>query len=1761
MTQVLFCFLHLVGLVWCLVFYKRCSRRSKSIVYSPRRIAQIERVAPQVLRRSYAYGRICCGWTRSSKSVLQLAFCYYYGMHAKSITPWVAAATCIQCKTWNVHAQSRDACYVASGIALTIVGAEHPSGRFLAVALNHVAPLFPGSARALGAEGEGFEEEEPIAATVYFMNMSDVRDNAVNIKPSELSVQFDDGDLLPQLVRQEAPPRMLAVGTNGNGACGMHAVLGYPDGNRELLLPNAREIAVQALRLIPTMVLSLASGEHAQAVQVSLWDEFVRPCLEGNPGPEATMFWSSLNAVCPELAAESQAVHQEAKERSTRFDAAKKDALRASRSCFFIPEMEEHYVRRLAVQFDYVPRGMDVFALIRAGQEVSVGGIRSSFLESAQTEDGFVKGTRTPFPSNGPSCRYLALFDQRPCFDALRMSFVVDADPESGPRVLIHALATVLEGDDVCYTYVDKAITFVEKLREWNERSVSVEKPVGFPSRAWPAYLHCIREHSNYYFSVEEILLVSARAQINLAIFQQIDNNLSYAGGTFDGVGPIVYAKLLGNRRGVVRSHFERLIPVQDAVRLYEEVAADLDQREAEREEAEAQRAQEQELRMQREKELEAEKRRKREEELKERGASEQEQRASRIGKEADDRALAEHQMQEALAAMQECGLEQNCSEREFAEAGEEAAEPGAVQQEDEPTMERSKITEWWSMFQIKARSDLRNRSREDLLNEAAKRVADLLRDHPTMPADPKDSSKAWTDASRGGKLPVVSCAFQGCIWCGGRTLKARDEQACRDDPEHPWDQELREHILTQHADAITTRLSDLVTSLNIEDLYWDLYKEAIAVKERSNVPIVGPSVDRRATDHLVQMFNDQKIKSLICFACAQIKVDTGVCRSEIEYVSAKWLLNVPPKVLWKKFSMEEFQKRYCKPGTPLARSGNGNSMSDVAKPDFTDWQIHLTAEAVEEYIAEEANARKLGEGGIDDLRQLARGPLLCCPEDMRCTGEKHAIETLCLRCRFPLCRSCQLELQKGAIIPAGLANDNWYGYVQAWIYEVGVTWMEKTVATPFWTGLTLFSVREHRARRRHLLYETMYQASSRVAFKGQVFSAPMDWTSMLQQLQEMEKKEALIALPHTGSSLASMVKIQMSSGLVDLNKHLKHVTVRRHVVVQLIRMFRDAGHADYQRLDMRDVERRARLLADSDDPSIPHGLAEVLESNENNASSDDGGVDKAATPAERIRSAAQLSRNMDRARPNILFAQRDSDARKEIEASRTSAFSTFSELDLRTGSKLLDQFQGSYIPRVFHLTLPWCVGGPDLRGRERFRRSSGDAPALTLDEFTAMLPRRVEAQMRWDWDLVPAVWSLRFATKVNLGASLSIKRTLRGGEAEISDEKRIGAIAAKVYKLLIEGEYTRPDGSRQRIEGDTSKLLNAIGLTQTQRSMVQNYYFMSTRISGTRQIRRSINHLVFSSRVKYGLPIFMTVTPSERHSGLAIHLSRYRRNDPAIQIANPEFLPWIGPDAPSLQAAGPMDADETVTLELPEYDLRRLMTSRDCLCSVNAYKVSITVIVARLFGLRMCPECPHCALCAKPCMDIFGSNATPMGGSAGRADALIGATEAQKAEGVLHLHFFIFIQMAHQFLNLSEISDLLRERLMTVDSLGVFHNHLRCAMYPDVAKFESEKLDIEKQWPAYADDRVLSRPPAYVWDALQPNQTQHLFSTGSWDVWREEGQVWLGKRAARLQHVLSHMNHHIHPLVNASTGERRPLGSCRPKNHPKECKGGFPLE
>ena len=226
-------------------------------------------------------------------------------------------------------------------------------------------------------------------------------------------------------------------------------------------------------------------------------------------------------------------------------------------------------------------------------------------------------------------------------------------------------------------------------------------------------------------------------------------------------------------------------------------------------------------------------------------------------------------------------------------------------------------------------------------------------------------------------------------------------------------------------------------------------------------------------------------------------------------------------------------------------------------------------------------------------------------------------------------------------------------------------------------------------------------------------------------------------------------------------------------------------------------------------------------------------------------------------------------------------------------------------------------------------------------------------------------------------------------------------------------------------------------------------------------------------------------------------------------------------------------------------------MSSKDPLACVHAYDIAAKLILPTLYGLRMCPDCPNCALAEKPCMDMFGSNATPMGGGMGRADAVIGATEAQKAEGVLHMHFFIFLQMAHQFSSLEEIATKFREHMMSIDSLKRFHDYVRCATYPNLDEFLQKRDAIEKAWPAFAKDQVLSRAPTYAWEALRYDCAQVLHKGADMKAWEDDGRRWLTLRNDRLQHVLSHMNHHIHPLKDDGSGKRRLLTGCRSKANP----------
>ena len=99
---------------------------------------------------------------------------------------------------------------------------------------------------------------------------------------------------------------------------------------------------------------------------------------------------------------------------------------------------------------------------------------------------------------------------------------------------------------------------------------------------------------------------------------------------------------------------------------------------------------------------------------------------------------------------------------------------------------------------------------------------------------------------------------------------------------------------------------------------------------------------------------------------------------------------------------------------------------------------------------------------------------------------------------------------------------------------------------------------------------------------------------------------------------MAPRVKVCISAGLVELNKYVREATVRRPVVVALIKHFKDAGHPDYSGVSMTDVMVRVKELAVSDAPAVPIGLEDVMNKDAEGLAAS-GETDKAATPQERI--------------------------------------------------------------------------------------------------------------------------------------------------------------------------------------------------------------------------------------------------------------------------------------------------------------------------------------------------------------------------------------------------------------------------------------------------------------------------------------------------------------------------------------------------------------
>ena len=237
--------------------------------------------------------------------------------------------------------------------------------------------------------------------------------------------------------------------------------------------------------------------------------------------------------------------------------------------------------------------------------------------------------------------------------------------------------------------------------------------------------------------------------------------------------------------------------------------------------------------------------------------------------------------------------------------------------------------------------------------------IASLLRSRPLLPPHPQNPYESWRDTDTGVAFPRLHCAFAGCSW----TDRGRPEALVR----LTQDEKNFDCVLAQHLQMAHSR--DMRLGPKRNEYILDYYCAAVAAREREHMPSVGVSIDRRTFKSLSEVYNSTKIRSLVCFVCAQVRLDSGGFKSDITYRDGKWLWKLhalhPPR-LDLNLGLRTFLKRYA----PGYESGEG-VFARAKELCAGNWEWQRTL--------------------LSRTQALEPIELLCCPEDHRHCGGTHA--------------------------------------------------------------------------------------------------------------------------------------------------------------------------------------------------------------------------------------------------------------------------------------------------------------------------------------------------------------------------------------------------------------------------------------------------------------------------------------------------------------------------------------------------------------------------------------------------------------------------------------------------------------------------------------------------------------------------------------------------------------------------------------------------
>eukprot|EP00435_Cladocopium_sp_Y103_P006429 s3270_g2.t1 len=514
---------------------------------------------------------------------------------------------------------------------------------------------------------------------------------------------------------------------------------------------------------------------------------------------------------------------------------------------------------------------------------------------------------------------------------------------------------------------------------------------------------------------------------------------------------------------------------------------------------------------------------------------------------------------------------------------------------------------------------------------------------------------------------------------------------------------------------------------------------------------------------------------------------------------------------------------------------------------------------------------------------------IICCPEDKECWKRcpKHKI---CENCRAPVCHYCRQDLKRQKQAPTlALANDMLIFYPPRQIYSKEVTFMELVCASPCFTAMACFSL-EKKLLGDRALDQDAFMPRNRLVARGNATTFPLAWEELLQSMQEAAEQahEGTLRLPKVGADLSAVMSVIIKAGgpnsnLADTASIIHQARVRRTIVLELLADAKAREHPAYIQVNMEDAVQRADQLPED---GVPEELIALLPYDDD---LDNIQRQKAATPVRNMLVPAEVQEefaHMTAAGQGDENAQHAAALHAIAAGSQHAMHGADDAIVIHTGNRLLDQFEPWYFAFAFAFLFPYGTGMPDPPAwstKPRYRRPP-DAPQVDLSAWMRCMARRCEAQVNRDWTFGFTTWNLFFRSSINLA------RTIAPYDTPIFDETQgkfcaltsvdIEAGAVQLVKAL-DGTYCDSRGNMRAVKGDVSKLPYVKNLRPAARKLLQNMRHTARALPGTQEARRQMRFEISAMRIRYGVPLFITVSPDEAHQWLFVRMARTRASDP----------------------------------------------------------------------------------------------------------------------------------------------------------------------------------------------------------------------------------------------------------------------------------------